>query len=859
MDAFAIQGSGATPTGAAPATATAVATATESKEATNYSVEYEKGIRLDAKTWESVEKGQQTEHNRAVNAALLEHLHQLDGHGAAERNAPSYATLNDSLYATLVAHTELKTRAAAPADPSPLDAKKGKGGKPTKKVPVISKKDQIRTAASEKKINEAGKEIALAMKQGGGPLKRFLGSQIYEVRGAALMWYAHQLAAAGTAAAANELDVAIQKFLVSGRGRSYTDPASLADPSPAMVADLKSHLLRLRGRHPFDGVQLAVDCPSVIWRTRYDACLPEAPIRARQNQRESIEVLREYAKDGKTFVVLNRAPPGAGKSALLVPIAALLTRPGAPPDEELYVCAGQGRTGVIQFMQALYGASIPFAAVFVEQGDLQIVKQHSNRGAVCRVFVGTADAVHRLMQSPKRHGWLVIDEPTYGADVAGSAACRDIMTLLAGLAPENRRVVMLGATLPRVDEMPAIIGHFGRAHEVSGSHDSIQIACEVRTTGGRAVLPHSGCATAADVQGVISQVASKPFLARMYTVSTLVLMCDALRGAGATGAPPDLRASFDSAQNLKPEVVTMAALRTLEFLATQSDLVVTAVARAAPPDVPPVAYGELGTRGAYANQAMVVDTDPLGFALEHFDPLLAAMRKERVPTADALYAAYGKVTGAAAKAAAAAESRKKKGLADGKSDGGKDQEDPYAADMATASARLGFPDWAQIGTPLHQARFGSPLAGGDESRQCASAAGIPHCAVADDVQLLLLAGVGILSSRAVPCAVYQSEVWRRASLGQLAYVVTDHSGCYGANMLLGTVLITERFAAAASLATIEQAGGRLCRVGLTYKGTLVLPEAAAASLLASVRLGAAAPVCTEAANMEAAFRAALDL
>jgi hypothetical protein len=62
----------------------------------------------------------------------------------------------------------------------------------------------------------------------------------------------------------------------------------------------------------------------------------------------------------------------------------------------------------------------------------------------------------------------------------------------------------------------------------------------------------------------------------------------------------------------------------------------------------------------------------------------------------------------------------------------------------------------------------------------------------------------------------------------------------------------------ASLATIEQAGGRLCRVGITYRGTLSRPTAAADALLASVQGNAAGVPSTEAASMEAAFVAALN-
>jgi hypothetical protein len=71
-------------------------------------------------------------------------------------------------------------------------------------------------------------------------------------------------------------------------------------------------------------------------------------------------------------------------------------------------------------------------------------------------------------------------------------------------------------------------------------------------------------------------------------------------------------------------------------------------------------------------------------------------------------------------------------------------------------------------------------------------------------------------------------------------------------MIVGSAEITESFAAIASLATIEQAGGRLCRVGLTYHGDLILPDSVIDRLLHMVRTNSA-EVTREATNMEACF------
>jgi hypothetical protein len=179
---------------------------------------------------------------------------------------------------------------------------------------------------------------------------------------------------------------------------------------------------------------------------------------------------------------------------------------------------------------------------------------------------------------------------------------------------------------------------------------------------------------------------------------------------------------------------------------------------------------------------------------------------------------------------------------------------PDDLDDARATAKLKYPEWAQIGTAAHRARFGAPPLDAPP-RAALRPEVVARGAVDIAIQTLLLSGVGILSTRTVPCAKYATEVWSRASAGEFPIIITDHSACFGANLQLGSVIITEEFARVASTATLEQAGGRLCRVGLTYRGVLILPDAAADQLFADIRSGNAAAV--EAANMEREFMAAI--
>ena len=188
---------------------------------------------------------------------------------------------------------------------------------------------------------------------------------------------------------------------------------------------------------------LARTNPKIFWTTKYDNCLPDPPIKCRENQRCTLESIDKVKDNKKSFLIINRSPPGSGKSTLLVPIINLYNK-GRPT----YVCAGQGKTGVIQFMQALYSASIKFANIYIDskkvlQTDYQFLANKSN----CTVFIGTPDAITYALKlenlrdrdrDEKFSGWIIIDEPTYGADIIDSPACKQLMELINSIPTASK-------------------------------------------------------------------------------------------------------------------------------------------------------------------------------------------------------------------------------------------------------------------------------------------------------------------------------------------------------------------------------------------------------------------------------------
>lgn len=878
----------------------------ETKEV--YKVAFEHLERLTYDEWLVIERGQISELGKKVTSVLIAAVAELqpDISGAetpadtttavasATITPSGVAVLSENLYRTLATKAGFEQ---SPPDAATAPTAKSRGGKTMAGEDWVKKSKEkksgkvsaasiaIRAANTGETLTGLAADIAAACvmaeraysRRGAEPeaayaaavaaVAPWLRNEIFEVRALVLLALSRLLLRNGSFEQVNELDVAIQRFLAPITGRSYDNPTAVSPPAACMVADLTRALGLLRARHPFDGVRIAIAAPKIVWTTRYDDCLVAAPVSLRENQRATIAAIHRLRQTPGTFLLMNRAPPGAGKSALITPIAHMLDGNRKmdkevrklqkerrminrgidvvqEAKEELYVCAGQGPGGVVQFAQALYGARVPFALVFCEDGKLEIVKQQSFGNIEARVFVGTADAITLLASGHSRKGWVIIDEPTFGADVAGSRPCLELMRLLARLPRENRRVIMFGATLPHPTQIPSIARLFERIEIVDGGLDSVQIACDVCTTDGCELYPHTGCHDKASLTAVVDRLVRSPFLARMYSVEACSRLNTRITQASGTGV--DLDTVFATAHSLRPASVTAAAARLLTSLADEPDDVIRRVCEPGPARAAPFDAGSIVTTAPPTHQTMIVDTEPLKYALTHFAPLLEELRSERV-NVKALYSAYA-TKKKDARSRLEALGTKKKESRSGQSEGKLRTDDEQ---LELSDIKLGFPCWAQIGTAPHRARFKASTA---DARAPLTPETVAGCEVAEEVQALLLCGVGILSREAVKDKKYNSEVWRLLSEGQLLIVVTDHTGCYGANLMLGTVIITESFANVASTATLEQAGGRLCRVGLSYRGVLILPPVAAAKMFAEIRDATASRV--EAQNMEAAFRAA---
>ena len=104
--------------------------------------------------------------------------------------------------------------------------------------------------------------------------------------------------------------------------------------------------------------------------------------------------------------------------------------------------------------------------------------------------------------------------------------------------------------------------------------------------------------------------------------------------------------------------------------------------------------------------------------------------------------------------------------------------------------------------------------------------------ISDELMTLLFAGVGIYSTiDNTICPNYQKTVLDLASSGQLAYIVSDISICYGTNYPINRVIVTDEFALNHSINTLFQLFGRAGRVGRSWIAVVYISDIIAREII----------------------------
>lgn len=766
--------------------------------------------------------------------------------------------------------------------------------------------DEIRFENSKKKITEFVDELLSSFKKNELTCTFGLETCKYlELRGVTLMYccwfllnHIDKFRKTSGLESAYELIVAVQKFIqktIGYVGKSVLNESTNETLSITMINDLKYWLNLVLTDYPFDGQRLCAIAPRLLIFTKYDNAIPTTGISPRQNQVDIITTIKSQMDTG--FFISYKAMVASGKTttaAICIPqmihdINVVAKSKNQPKKYELIACCNI-RSVKDQMANSAYNAGIKFGVAYISiKNGIKIVKiinHNTTTNADRDLIICSPDAAYLLLieeeqrvatESCDNRYWFFLDEPTIGADHYGSESLLDNMRVLQHAPP---RTILSSATMCELDKIPNIVEYQKKKYPsiYIGTiySNEIQIGCNLRTFDNERVLPHLGCKSCTELRKIVDAVIKNPFLGRLYTTQTALLLWEKLDSLKIKGLV-DIKTLFNDINNLVLDKVRQTCMDMLLLLANTTDDLVKQVCSSkitelnddnssdeSEEDNSDIQFEEVvekvpknisfplfGTTQAhrFMNMNLIVDTNPLEFALTNFGPLLDIMKNEYgCDSAAKLYAKYERDKSFFEKKYTRLDERIKN-----EEDRSKQQQEI----QENYDPVIAFPEECKINTLAHINKFAKKAKiNSKEIRTSHPLELIPFydCLVPDWVMLLLFAGVGIYSPiNSQLNETYNNTVLHMAATGSLAYLISDAAICYGTNYPIYRVFITEQFAQYNSINTLFQLLGRAGRVGQSWSAEAFIGNSIALELLKYVK-DESDSAFIEAKNMERTFQ-----
>ncbi len=691
--------------------------------------------------------------------------------------------------------------------------------------------------------------------------------------------------------------------------------------SSTMITDIKYWLIQLKKTFPFDGITIYNIAPKLLIHSQYDDVIPNRKIKMRPNQRQLMNAIAAHPEGHLLFY---NAAIASGKTTLAsVGIASHLEKlrksSKMRTDMQLIFCCNL--TSVRrQVARNCWNAGIKFgiASSVYKEGVMgyKITNHWGTTNDDRVVIVASPDVTALLLEEDYKRiqddasrpdkerkfysgkYWLFLDEPTVGADIAGSSYL-EANTKVFFYMP--KWTVLSSATMPTPDKIKDIISHHcGRFPEVfvdTQITKEISIGCDVKTFENDMVVPHIGCKTQEQIKTCISKINEVPFLGRLYTHRVAEKLWTDMNSNGITDIT-NIKDYFGNVDNLTSDNVRVVCLEMLTKLSEQTNDKIKKICssnitaevqevkeskkKVVEDDdgfefeeeeqenkvINHVEFSKLGSSEAakYLNMNLIVSLDPLFTAKTSFADILIDVEKSGIDTTRLrnFIAAYERkledykknreyLEKTIMKASSKGDTEKKAGT----------RKEQHLSEEASKRGcgeddvpTLEFPRQFQINTLQHWRKYGSHYQVNSANiRHAMNITNLPlsNFTVEDWLSFLLFCGVGVYSPSQIKDPVYLREVLKLAEEGKLAYLVSDSSICYGTNYPINRVFICKDFADVHSINTLFQLMGRAGRAGQSWKAEIYMDKSTAMKLVDFVQNNKDNSGDVEAINMTNAF------
>lgn len=680
-----------------------------------------------------------------------------------------------------------------------------------------------------------------------------------------------------------ELTMGIKKILNS--------IATNKNISQVAYADLVDAHKRLSTFCGFTYETTFANFPRLCLMTSYDTVFRNLAIKPYESQVKLMNAIKSTNKGIFSY----RAMIGAGKTTIVIALCGyvdiLRTLQKANNDKTMmqliFACSVEPVRH--QVCRMAYTQSIPFGIGNIgEDKVVKIINNYNCKDDNNRILiVCDLNCAIELLNKSNEY-ILFVDEPTVGADQPNHPVTNAISKLMI-LAPE--KTILCSATLPESTEIPSMISYFKEKHpgaEVTSiySRESM-IGCELINFESYTILPHNNSKSCEELQIIVNNLKTKPFIDRLYTAPVLYRLRKRFIENGIPNTV-DLECYFSDVSNLTQTNIQKAAIELLEgLLKFNDDNLVTEVCK-------PLGKIEIGDSQAPLVETKKSSSGSEGFAWGDSESEESDQESKGMPydlnkifteqshrylghcliiTKDPVMFAFEKSKELISKCDTASKIISKYMAAKDKFDSLlqklesiKNEDDRTKKEQEIKSENklnIDFPPELRVNTLAHIMKYAPHLKDKIDYKLVQREHNLETLSfefnVPDWVMLLLFAGIGIYQPHnKLLNSLYTDCILNMTASGQLAFLISDDSICYGANYPLNHVVIEDEIAENHSIGTIFQLMGRTGRVGQSWVGYAYIGDKISTKIMNYVRGLESNGISEEAVNMNTSFNSVID-
>jgi hypothetical protein len=657
--------------------------------------------------------------------------------------------------------------------------------------------------------------------------------------------------------------------LICGSNKNIEIALSISGTSIEAIEDLRYLIKLLCEKVKFTNKIMLTTMPKLAISTDYDTIFPKTGTKPYPSQIELINKVREDNQSLIFFISMI----GTGKTTMIAPLSKYVEQiqthyksSGIKKKYELlFACSVEPVRH--QVGSIAYNCSIKFGIGSSGDKTVRVVNHFSTDDTNRSLVIADLTTALELLTTAKDRNteyMLFIDEPTVGADQENHPITRLVVQLLEKCPPLT---ILSSATMPKSSELPDIVELYksnyplGKIKEVVSLES--KIGCQVFNSDRVTIAPHVNCNNKEELYEQINKIIEMPFLRRIYTPLMMYHLYDKMISNGISSELlPDLEKIFNIPSNLSQNNVeniaisllkiiynnanddTIKKICSLENIKISEDLDDIKDIHENKYDIFDTNKIFLSHSHYYLGNCLIACLNPVQFALEAGNELIIRIKKigglkkfvkeyedsldvynEKLIKFNQKHDLKDEEASKGYKRAdiSRVDNKEIKFAVDSKKRNTIHDKNEKADDMRLKEGIIkpvfSFPPQLQINTLAFIKIFNPSIIEHLEKSVIRSPLINQYhdLGVDDDIMLLLLCGVGIYSNSSDALTQeYLEAVLHYAEKGELAFVISDESICYGANYPFGHVIVEDEFALKHSIGTMFQLWGRAGRIGKSW-------------------------------------------